>query len=114
MNINPDDWTPVVFPDEIELHDFFDKWNGIAIFSHTTIQKVEEHHSFMRCKRYAAISVSEYERYKIFCQEVRFFRTLAEYFAVKSTGGRIYLVSDRRYRKIKRIKENNYGKIHRN
>lgn len=53
MNINPDDWTPVIFPDEIELHDFFDKWNGIAIFSHTTIQKVDENHSFMKCKRYA-------------------------------------------------------------
>lgn len=113
MNINPEDWTPVVFPDEIELHDFFDKWNGRAIFSHTTIQKVDENYSFMRCKRYTAISVSEYERYKIFCQEVRFLKTLAEYFAVKSTGGRIYLVSWRRYCKIKRIKENNYGEIHR-
>ena len=100
MNINHDDWTPVVFPDEIELHDFFDKWNGVAIFSNTTIQKVDENHSFMRCKRYTAISVSEYERYKIFCQEVRFFKTLAEYFAAKSTWGRIYLVSWRRYRKL--------------
>lgn len=100
MNINPEYWTPVVFPDEIELHDFFDKQNGIAILFHTTIQKVDEDHSFMRRKKYVAISALEYERYKIFCQEVRFFKTLAEYFAVKSTNGRIYLVSDRRYRKI--------------
>lgn len=111
MNINPDEWTPAVFPDEIELHDFFEKWNGRAIFSHITIRKIDEIHHFMRCKRYAATSVSEYERYKSFCQEVNFFKTIAEYYAVKSTGGRVYLVSWRRYCKIKRIKKKNiYGK----
>lgn len=114
MNINSDNWTPIVYPDVIELHDFFDKLNGRAIFYHTHIQKINENCHHLWCDRYAATSISEYEGYKIFCQNVRFFWHLAEYFAVKSTNGRIYLVSDRRYRKIKRIKENNYGKIYRN
>ena len=72
MNINPEDWTPVVFPDEIELHDFFNKWNGRAIFSHTTIQKVDENHSFMRCKRYTAILFRSTKDIRIFAKRYVF------------------------------------------
>ena len=83
MNINQDDWTPVVFPDEIELHDFFDKQNGIAILFHTTTQKVDEDHSFMRRKKYVAISASEYERYKIFLPRGTFFQNISRIFRSK-------------------------------
>lgn len=89
----------IQLPDEIDLYNFFETWNGRAICTYTI------EHEDLPCRdeeiTVVAKSISRLEDVKDVCSTVEYDIHHNRYYAIKFKDRGVFLVSEKRYNELK-------------
>lgn len=84
----------VKIPDEIDLYNFFEKWNGEA-------RCVPKPHFEAYGKTFSIYSILAFEQMKDNCKEIEYYISGMKYHAIRFKARGTFLVSERRYHEPK-------------
>lgn len=86
----------VQLPDEVDLYNFFERWNGTAICTNERWRSSVCEKIGFRCK-----SMNDYLKSYGSASQIKYYVGPQRYYAVKFANRGTFLVSERRYKELK-------------